>query len=322
VTLSTGLGEARQALQGMARLGRARHGKAGKARQARRGNAWHGMAWQAGQGAAWHGTAGRGVAWQGMAGMFRRGEAGLGQAWQGAAGMARQGLARRGEERQGAARQAWHGTARRGTARLGTAWQAGLGTARLGSARHGTAWQARNHSKGDLTMSKHEFRPGKTFKVDPDIAAAELERVRSEHEGKLEPKAVVDASRPKEAPLHPVFEWRDKVAAEEYRTWQARHLIKSVRVVKEDESDETLPSYVAVRVDGQNYYQNATIALQNVDEWASAVTQAKAKLAAASRALQDLEAIARGSADADRMLSLTLAIKAMETASEAIAKMH
>ncbi len=49
-------------------------------------------------------------------------------------------------------------------------------------------------------MSKHEFRPGKTFKVDPDIAAAELERVRSEHEGKLEPKAVVDASRPKEAP--------------------------------------------------------------------------------------------------------------------------
>lgn len=54
----------------------------------------------------------------------------------------------------------------------------------------------------------------------------ELRRIAKSNGGVLQPATVVDAARPKSSPLHSKFEWDDSAAAEAYRIWQARQLIK------------------------------------------------------------------------------------------------
>ena len=55
------------------------------------------------------------------------------------------------------------------------------------------------------------------------------------HRGRLVPKRVVDwARKNKRSVLHSCFEWDNTRAAEQYRLWQAQHLIVSVEVVYED----------------------------------------------------------------------------------------
>src|SRR5690606_23964207 len=61
---------------------------------------------------------------------------------------------------------------------------------------------------------------------------AELERIRSKHNGVLRPKDVLAAARNSRNPLHSQFCWDDSVAAEKYRLQQAQTLIISVKVVK------------------------------------------------------------------------------------------
>lgn len=46
--------------------------------------------------------------------------------------------------------------------------------------------------------------------------------------GELQPKAVVDAARSEESPLHKSFDWDDSEAAEKWRVTQARNLIRAV----------------------------------------------------------------------------------------------
>lgn len=45
---------------------------------------------------------------------------------------------------------------------------------------------------------------------------------------------VVDAARSELSPIHEIFEWDDTVAAENYRVWQARKLIATVKVTIEN----------------------------------------------------------------------------------------
>ena len=56
----------------------------------------------------------------------------------------------------------------------------------------------------------------------------ELERLARLHGGVLTPEAVVKAARPKSSVLHSRFEWDDSDAAEKYRLWQARQLMRVV----------------------------------------------------------------------------------------------
>lgn len=70
--------------------------------------------------------------------------------------------------------------------------------------------------------------------ISNETKIQELERIRQENGGALIPQTVVDESRDEEAPLHPVFEWDDEVAGEQYRIHQARNLIKSIRIIKPD----------------------------------------------------------------------------------------
>jgi hypothetical protein len=53
----------------------------------------------------------------------------------------------------------------------------------------------------------------------------ELEYIRIQNGGLLDPVKVVAYARNSETALHHKFEWDDSVAAEQYRIWQARKII-------------------------------------------------------------------------------------------------
>ena len=63
----------------------------------------------------------------------------------------------------------------------------------------------------------------------------ELEQIATTHEGILYPHDVVEFARDPETALHSRFTWDDTKAAEEYRTWQARQVIRLyVNVIYEE----------------------------------------------------------------------------------------
>lgn len=175
-----------------------------------------------------------------------------------------------------------------------------------------------------MTLKWREESRIKTGEVEPQAALTELERIRLAHEGKLKPEDIVVESEPKQAVLHPMFEWRNAAAAHQYRLWQARQIVKSVRFVTvEDGHKVEQPAFVSVIMTDEqgkreNYYQSAEIAVTRPDEWLSAIAVAQARISIARRSLEELERIARGSDDADRLARLAIAAKALDTASEAL----
>ena len=68
----------------------------------------------------------------------------------------------------------------------------------------------------------------------------ELERVNLKH-ACLKPAALVKESKPKRAKLHSYFTWDDERAADLYREDEARRIIRSVRLVKEDMPEQEQP---------------------------------------------------------------------------------
>lgn len=73
----------------------------------------------------------------------------------------------------------------------------------------------------------------------------ELTRLAAEHGGELQPKAVVDAARSEDSPLHKSFDWDDSEAAEKWRLTQARNLIRAV-VTYEKVGNKTVETRVFV----------------------------------------------------------------------------
>lgn len=176
---------------------------------------------------------------------------------------------------------------------------------------------------------KYVFREGRKPKgVKADAAAAELERIYATHR-ELKPSVIVDESRPKEAPLHPAFEWRDKVAAEEYRLWQARQIVRCVHVI-EDGEKKAAPVFVHVRLEKdedepakrEGAYHPVSVVVQNVDLFERALSELEQRMRAAMASVEALRSAAEKSDDSDRLARVALAVRALETASDAIRALH
>ena len=80
---------------------------------------------------------------------------------------------------------------------------------------------------------KAYWKKGSKHKVDATKAYAELERIRKK-EGCLVPAVVVDAASKPRNPLHKEFEWDDGEAAIQYRLEQARKMLRSIEIVREE----------------------------------------------------------------------------------------
>ena len=155
--------------------------------------------------------------------------------------------------------------------------------------------------------------------LEAETAARELNRIRVERGGKLEPSAVVDEARPEDAPLHPAFEWDDDAAAESYRKLQARNLIRSIQVVRA-KGQEREPVYFHVSVkasEGRHrFYQTSEGLRENEDQYASAVTELKNKVEQSAQALAVLRRVMEGagSPDAHKLALLAALSESLATA--------
>lgn len=162
------------------------------------------------------------------------------------------------------------------------------------------------------------WKRGYEHEVPAADAADELERIRMDNQGKLVPSKIVKQSEPKNAVLHPCFEWRNGVAAQRYREYQARHLIRGIRIVKDDQ--QTAPHFVNVRVTSdqtgknESYYQNTTLLVKRPDELMSAISLLQAKLSAIESSIQEIIGIANTQQDHAHVSRLVIAARAIETA--------
>jgi hypothetical protein len=77
---------------------------------------------------------------------------------------------------------------------------------------------------------------------------AELRRLQKAGGGKLDPRAVVDAARAADNPLHGDFTWDDTEAAEKWRLEQAREIIR-VTVVWEPRTERNIRAFVSLPAD-------------------------------------------------------------------------
>lgn len=117
-------------------------------------------------------------------------------------------------------------------------------------------------------------------KVDAQTAGVELARIEQKHDG-LTPEDVVDESRDKSAPLHPVFEWNDQVAAEKFRVVQAGTLIRNITVKVEDVPEKPITrAFVNVVpvTQRKGLFRTVTVAMSNDDERNNVLDHALAEL--------------------------------------------
>jgi hypothetical protein len=109
-----------------------------------------------------------------------------------------------------------------------------------------------------MAKVEYRWREGARGPLPAQVVGTELERIRIAQGGAFVPSSVVDAARPAKSPLHPAFEWNDKIAAEKHREEQAKYLIRCIVTVTAEanegdgeirafvsclEEDEDTPSY-------------------------------------------------------------------------------
>lgn len=112
----------------------------------------------------------------------------------------------------------------------------------------------------------YQWREGARFGVDAQKAGDELERIRTKHNGRLEPDWVVHAAKSDKNPLHGLFEWDDTVAGQAYRAVQARQIIRSIAVVIEEAPKPTpVRAFVSVVRDRDQSYTSVSHAMSDPD---------------------------------------------------------
>lgn len=145
----------------------------------------------------------------------------------------------------------------------------------------------------------YEWREGSHVRrVAPAQEVGErLEKLRKKHDG-ITAQTVVDDARPTDALLHGAFEWRNSIAAEEYRKAQARQLIASVVVQATDNtaSQQTLAprvrAFVVVNQNGEDSYTSVSVALSDPNLRQQVLARAKGELESWRSRYKDLSEFA------------------------------
>ena len=117
-------------------------------------------------------------------------------------------------------------------------------------------------------------------------------------DGAVVPSVLVEDSKPKDAPLHDEFEWRDKVAAVEHRLSQARRIIRVTRVVAEGAGEpERLIHVPAIKEDSagrEGRYVPLSAVVESASDYELALRELMSKLAGLASAIDELKSAATG----------------------------
>lgn len=106
-------------------------------------------------------------------------------------------------------------------------------------------------------------------------------------EGLCHPHRLVDLARHEDSPLHEGFEWDDTVAGEKWRTEQARHMIRTVRVIDARGQIDPAPQFVHVRIE-----EAGVPVREGYASWSS-VRESPARVGVVSDALSALRGLER-----------------------------
>ena len=110
----------------------------------------------------------------------------------------------------------------------------------------------------------YQWKKASYIKADANVAGQMCEQL--EQTVGLTAKSLLDANRPKEAPLHGEFEWDDSKAAEQYREQQARHIINCLCVKPERNDQEPVRAFFTI---SQPSYENISVILQSAEKHSS-----------------------------------------------------
>jgi hypothetical protein len=94
--------------------------------------------------------------------------------------------------------------------------------------------------------------------------------------GRLTTDIVLEAATNAESPLHQMFEWDDNAAALEHRKWQARKLIKSVKIERPD--GDLTPRYLSIKIENERWYEDISLIVQNPDKYLSVLSDVEATI--------------------------------------------
>jgi len=136
----------------------------------------------------------------------------------------------------------------------------------------------------------YKWKTGFLSHIDAQKAGTELERIRVQHNGQLTPDNIVRAAKRKASPIHSVFEWDDKRAADAHRKDQAKFLIRSIVVVEDDvlEIKEPVRAFVSVRVEDKPHYTSIATAMSDEELRQQVLQKAFRELSAWRRTYEDL----------------------------------
>lgn len=129
----------------------------------------------------------------------------------------------------------------------GLAGEVSYGKARLGKSGSGYAGF---YFKEEIIMV-YKFKEGSRINADPQVVGQVCEKLSAE--GELTAHRLLEESRDSSAPLHNLFEWDDKIAAEEYRISQARHIIRSITVEAETDVKQPVRAFISIHQEKQEY---------------------------------------------------------------------
>ena len=137
----------------------------------------------------------------------------------------------------------------------------------------------------------YQWKSGCRYGISAQAAGEQCEQLAKA--GNLSAKSLVDVNRPEDAPLHPAFEWNDAAAAELYREEQARHIIRSIVTVKEqNEQETTVRAFLHIEANKEPEYKPINTILSNKSDTDALLKEAYRDAEAFLRKYQTLRKVA------------------------------
>jgi len=138
-------------------------------------------------------------------------------------------------------------------------------------------------------------------------------------DGGLTASGVLAEAKRKGSPLHGLFDWDDTTAAHEYRLIQARQVIKraNCKIEKPEDKLVNVPSIEQ----GEGVYKTISAIVENISDFQAALSASLARVKSAQVSVNELSTVA-SKEDPDRAGILAIALKGLETAGEALEKLH
>lgn len=135
-----------------------------------------------------------------------------------------------------------------------------------------------------------KFREGFAWDIEPEIVGKEIEKISSQHDGKITPKLTVEEAKDPDNPLHKLFDWNNKTAGHKWRLQQARNLIGSLVIDIVIKDPEEVRAFINLNIKDQgNVYCSFSDVVNDDEKLNLIIEEERRKLRAISNRLRIYE---------------------------------